>query len=80
MHTQVQLLRTGIQPFLSACTSEPTQECFECSVSSCYSAKMSLALSSGVFAAGDVMEECEMAAAQHCRLDVAQELNDTDEA
>jgi hypothetical protein len=72
IRVQAEVIRVGIQTFLSSYASEATQTCFDCSVRACYTMQMSAAVGNGIVT-GDIMEECEFAAARHCKLDAAEE-------
>jgi hypothetical protein len=64
-------VRTGLEAFLQSCPSQATPECFDCSVRACYAQRVSAAEASGAAVGGDTLDECELAAASHCRLDAS---------
>jgi len=65
INQRVQLLRTGMQRFLLTCPSSAIPGCFECAVKTCYTQKEEDMTLQG----GEALDECEMLAAKHCKLD-----------
>jgi hypothetical protein len=59
---------TDLPTFYSQCLSQPTEDCFDCVVSSCYQLETSKAMSTGG-AMPDALDFCEAAAGEFCKLD-----------
>jgi hypothetical protein len=59
---------TDLPTFYSQCLSQPTEDCFDCVVSSCYQLETSKAMSTGG-AMPDALDLCEAAAGEFCKLD-----------
>lgn len=60
---------TDLPAFYFQCLSQPSDDCFDCVVSSCYELETSKAMSTGATNARDALEICEATAAEFCRLD-----------
>ena len=59
---------TDLPTFYSQCLSQPTEECFDCVVSSCYQLETSKAMSTGGVLP-DALDFCEATAGKFCKLD-----------